>query len=277
MLQQCVRTVLASDHPSFEVVVADQSEDPTTLDADPRVVHLHLDSVGKSAALNAGIDAAAAPTLAFTDDDCTVPAQWLSKGTGMLERYPELSLLFGDLKPMEHDPEKVFVPGGTLGRFQILAGRAALMGRGGAGANCFAPRRLFEVIGGWDELIGPGSRFRSCEEFDLYYRTAAAGLSIARVPSIEVVHWGARPCDDGSAETLLLDYAYGEGGVVGKHLRLGDLRILWQLVKMYRDDALYCIAERDASGVRYARRRSRGLAEALARRVDHDRGVFRAP
>jgi hypothetical protein len=48
-------------------------------------------------------------------------------------------------------------------------------------------------------------------------------------------------------------------------------------VKMYRDDALYCIAERDASGVRYARRRSRGLAEALARRVDHDRGVFRAP
>ena len=38
MLQQCVRTVLASDHPSFEVVVADQSEDPTTLDADPREI-----------------------------------------------------------------------------------------------------------------------------------------------------------------------------------------------------------------------------------------------
>jgi hypothetical protein len=48
-------------------------------------------------------------------------------------------------------------------------------------------------------------------------------------------------------------------------------------MKMYRNDALYCIAERDASGARFARRRSRGLAEAFARPVDHDRGVFRAP
>ena len=277
MLQRCVRTVLASDHPSFEVVVAEQSEDPTPLDADPRLVHLHLDSVGKSAALNAGIDAAVAPTLAFTDDDCTVPTDWLSRGTAMLERYPEVSLLFGDLKPMEHDPEEVFVPGGTLGRFQILTGRAALMARNGAGANCFAPRSLFETIGGWDEMIGPGTRFRSCEEFDLYYRTAAAGLSIARVPSVEVVHWGARAHDDGSGDTLLLDYAYGEGGVVGKHLRLGDVRILWQLMKMYRDDALYSLAEHNSSGVRLARRQSRGLADALACPVDRDRRVFRRP
>ena len=167
MLRTCVQSVLASDHPSFEVIIADQSTVPMRLEPDPRLVHLHLESRGKSSALNAGIAQASAPVIAFTDDDCTVPTHWLRRGESVFEQHPEVSLLFGDLKPMEHDPEELFVPGTMLGRFEILQGWAAIVQRGGAGANCFARRALFDVIAGWDEMIGPGSRFAGCEEFDL--------------------------------------------------------------------------------------------------------------
>ena len=269
--------MLASDHPSFEVIVADQSAVASELEPDPRLVHLHLESKGKSSALNAGIAAATAPVIAFTDDDCTVPAQWLRRGEAVFERHPEVSLLFGDLKPMEHDPEVLFVPGTMLGRFEILQGWSAVVRRGGAGANCFARRALFDVVHGWDEMIGPGSRFAGCEEFDLYYRTATAGLAIAYVPSVEVVHWGARSYADHSAEALLDSYAYGEGGVVTKHVRLGDVRILWHLLKMYVGDALYCLANRDLRGLRMARSRLRGLADAMTCRIDRGNRVFRSP
>ena len=277
MLRTCVQSVLASDHPSFEVIIADQSTVPMRLEPDPRLVHLHLESRGKSSALNAGIAQASAPVIAFTDDDCTVPTHWLRRGESVFEQHPEVSLLFGDLKPMEHDPEELFVPGTMLGRFEILQGWAAVVQRGGAGANCFARRALFDVIAGWDEMIGPGSRFAGCEEFDLYYRTATGGLSIAYVPSVEVVHWGARPYADHSAEALLDSYAYGEGGVVAKHVRLGDLRIMWHLMKMYVGDALYCLSNRDLRGMRMSRSRFHGLADAMTCRIDRRNRVFRAP
>jgi len=45
----------------------------------------------------------------------------------------------------------------------------------------------------------------------------------------------------------------GEGGVVAKHVRLGDLRIMWHLMKMYVGDALYCLSNRDLRGMRMSR------------------------
>ena len=275
MLRGCVESLLASDHESFEVIVADQSVVPTELAADPRLVHLQLASTGKSSALNAGIAQASAPIIAFTDDDCTVPSRWLRKGEAVFERHPGVSLLFGDLKPMEHDPDVLFVPATMLGRFQIFRGWPAITRRGGAGANCFARRALFDVVSGWDEMIGPGSRFPGCEEFDLHYRTATANLSIAYAPAVEVVHWGARAYADNSAEALLDSYAYGEGGVIAKHLCLGDVRIVWHLLKAFAGDALYSLSARDRRGARMSGSRLRGLVDAMTLRVDRKTRVFR--
>ncbi len=193
MLRRCVGSILRSDHPSFEVIIADQSPEPADLGSDARVRHLHLTSRGKSAALNEGIAAAAAPLLAFTDDDCTVPERWLRRGAEVFDHHPEVGLIFGDLRPYEHDPTKWLVPGGALARFRIRSGISAVLSRGGPGANCFARSSACRVVGPWDERIGPGTEFESCEEFDFYYRAAAAGVVVARVPALEVVHWGRRP------------------------------------------------------------------------------------
>jgi hypothetical protein len=76
---------------------------------------------------------------------------------------------------------------------------------------------------------------------------------------------------------LLDSYAYGEGGVVAKHVRLGDLRIMWHLMKMYVGDALYCLSNRDLRGMRMSRSRFHGLADAMTCRIDRRNRVFRAP
>src|SRR5436190_11746326 len=80
---QAVASVLANDHPDFELVVIDQSTDNLTETAlqahadDPRLKYFHVERAGLSAAYNLGISLALAPTVAFTDDDCLAPANWL--------------------------------------------------------------------------------------------------------------------------------------------------------------------------------------------------------
>ena len=144
----------------------------------------------------------------------------------MFAQHPDVSLAFGNLVAAEHDPTQSFVPIADMRDFEVVHGTRAASLRGGAGANMAARRALFDRIGGFDERIGPGSRFLACEEYDLYYRALAAGASVARDPSLVVIHHGARPYAGGIGDELLRSYCYAEGVVFGKHLRRHDRRML---------------------------------------------------
>ena len=61
------------------------------------------------------------------------------------------------------------MPAWTIDEFEIVHAVRRGQIRGGAGANMAARRSTFEAIGLWDEEIGPGSRFRSCEEGDIIF------------------------------------------------------------------------------------------------------------
>src|SRR6185436_19207953 len=84
LLHACIRSILASDHPSFEVLIIDQSKEPYSGTHDPRVDVRHSQARGKSAALNEALGRAKGRFLAFTDDDCTVSSDWLAKGQSLL-------------------------------------------------------------------------------------------------------------------------------------------------------------------------------------------------
>ncbi len=226
MLRTCLGSILANRHDSFEVVVIDQSERAADVPANPRLTYVHSSTRGKSAGLNVGLSAAKAPIVAFTDDDCTVPDDWLVKAEAVLDRHRDVVMVFGDLAADHHDPTKVFIPSGRHERFEIVKGVHFALPIGGPGANMFARRSVFDTIGAWDESIGPGSRFHAAEEFDIFYRTIAVGGAVARDPDLVTIHYGARSYADGSGQALLRSYGYGIGAVIGKHLRLGDLRIL---------------------------------------------------
>lgn len=276
-LARCLASILANDHDSFEVVVVDQSEEPFAAPDDDRLVYDHSPTRGKSAGLNRALELSRADVLAFTDDDCTVPPDWLRRCEDVLTRYPHVSLVFGSLQPIEHDPTTVFVPPATFDGFRIVdkASRAHL--RGGAGADMVARRSLYHAIGGYDEMIGPGSRFGACEEFDIYYRALAADLPVAFDPELATMHWGARPYADGSGRMLKRWYAYGEGAVIGKHLRAGDPRMAVVFLRITGQDAVY-IAEslwhRRLAGIGQLAYKWRGLGRGLVTKVDRRRGVF---
>jgi len=278
-LRALLQTLLANDHPSFEVIVVDQSARPAELPPDERLRYLHRpEMVGKSRGLNEGIRASSGELFAFTDDDCTVERDWLRLGEAVLERHDDVALLFGALVACPHDPPRVFVPEFRPDAFRIVRGLRNVHIRGGAGANMFARRELFEAAGLFDERIGPGERYRSCEEFDLYYRALKAGFAVAHDPHNPVTHWGARPYADGSGQWLLRYYYYGEGAVLAKHLRCGDAQAGIALARIAAEQLgttlSNLIRQRRLTGAGRLAYWIRGLAAGSRARIRKDDRLF---
>jgi glycosyltransferase involved in cell wall biosynthesis len=276
-LARCLASVLACDHDSFEVVVVDQSVPPAPVPDDDRVVHIVTPTTGKSAGLNIGLAAASSDLLAFTDDDCTVPADWLERVEDVFARHPDVAMAFGELRPIPHDPSEVFVTPVELQEFRVVRNTRAAHVRGGAGANMAARRHVFDAIGPYDERIGPGSEFHACEEYDVYYRTLAAGRAVAFTPEVTTTHWGVRSYADGTGQLLKRRYAYGEGAVIGKHLRMGDPRMALVGARITAEDLRFVLSnlrQRRLTGLGQLIYKWQGLIRALLSRVDRRRRVF---
>lgn len=276
-LDRCLASVLACDHDSFEVIVVDQSVPPSPVPTDDRIVHVPTATRGKSAGLNVGVAAARADLVAFTDDDCTVPPDWLDRIEELFARYPEVALAFGELRAIPYDPSQGWVPEVDLDEFRIVRAARSAYVRGGAGANMAARRAVFDAIGGYDELIGPGSRFQACEEYDVYYRVLTSGQTVAFTPELTTTHWGLRLYDDGSGGTLKRRYAYGEGAVIGKHLRLGDARMAAVAVRIILQDLRgigVSLWNRRIIGIGILGYKFAGIARAVVLPVDRRRHVF---
>ncbi|NNE11951.1 MAG: glycosyltransferase [Ilumatobacter sp.] len=279
-LRRCVSSILASANASTEILVIDQSERPSTLTDDPRVRHIPTRTVGKSAALNVGIAAARGALLAFTDDDCTVPADWLASAEALLDGHPDVGMAFGLVKSIEHDPSQTFVPTVEFDEFRIMERARDAHVRGGGGGDLIARSELFDEVGLWDETIGPGARFPGCEEWDLYFRALSAGVPVAMTPDVEVLHWGARPYADGSGQSLIRSYAYGEGAVIGKHLRLRNADMLVPMCRILVDDLARIVESfrhRRLSGVGALAWKCRGIVAGLLAPVDRQAVAGRAP
>ncbi len=87
-----------SPSPAYHRTTASATSQPT-----PAASHQHSTSASLPRA----------DLLAFTDDDCTVPADWLAHIEAIFVAYPEVSMAFGELRPMPHDPHETYVPGWT--------------------------------------------------------------------------------------------------------------------------------------------------------------------
>jgi hypothetical protein len=100
-LPEALDSVLTQDHPSFEVIVVDDG----STDATPAVVAAYGDAVrgirrengGLNAATSTGIDAARGRYLTFIDADDSWPRDRLSRLADVLDRRPEVGLVWGDM------------------------------------------------------------------------------------------------------------------------------------------------------------------------------------
>lgn len=229
LIGQSVKAVLANDHPDFDVVIVDQSDDDATgrivralADADPRLRYLHTAPPGLSRAYNVGACSVSAPILAFTDDDCVARPDWITTIAAAFAAEPDAELLYGRVAL----PASLALAPGEVPVLPIARAERLDSRRGfriyGMGANFALRRQLLARIGGFDEILGGGGPLRSSQDFDLQYRAYLSGAVVLLRPEVSVDHYGLRSRSQWPA--TLRAYGIGDGAFYMKHVRCGDAR-----------------------------------------------------
>jgi GT2 family glycosyltransferase len=220
-LRRCLESISACDPPPAEVLVVDQSHDPAieglvegVVGDRARVVPSY--GLGVARSRNDGLRAAEHTVVLITDDDCTVPANWVATGDRLAAAYRG-AIVTGRVLPVG-DPRAVPSTKDDPVPVDLSAER-----RGGwlFGNNMVLPRDRVLELGGFDERFGPEE---AAEDNEFCYRWLKAGRALRYEPSLVVEHHDWRSPED--LERLYVRYARGEGFFYAKHLRRGDLRML---------------------------------------------------
>jgi len=235
LLGDTVTSIGSGDALPSEIVIVDQSDAGTPSPAwhvpNPVVLqHVRTATRGVSAGRNLGARAARTALIAFIDDDMRVEPQWLSALTKALTAAGPSAAVTGRVTDGGPEGEGTFVSATVNGASPVsYAGRINIDVL--AGGNMAVYRDAFLRLGGFDERLGPGTRFPAAEDNDLGFRMLAAGLRIVYVPEAVLVHRAWRRTS--SYVPLRFAYGHGKGGFYIKHLHLSDLhmarRLAWDL------------------------------------------------
>lgn len=278
-----VKHVLANDHDRFTVTVIDQSEDDQTgqivravAETDDRVTYHHTSEAGLSRAYNLGIAITDAPILAFTDDDCVAPTDWIGSVEAAFTTEPDADLLYGQVVSLEEGTESSLTPSLKFDEPERMSKTDGFRVFG-MGANFAARRRLFEAIGGFDEILGGGGPLKSAQDYDLAYRTYSAGRVIILRPEVVIRHDGRREWRDWP--TLLENYGFGDGAFYTKHIRCRDPYAFWLFARQAGTYAARHMAKRlrrEDPTPAYLVGLRRGLRASFKFGVDSDRRMYKA-
>jgi len=226
MIEPAMHSLIALAHPSFEIVVVDQSADNVTGDlirslseTDSRIRYVHTDRVGLSCGRNDGIAISRGDLVAFTDDDCIVDTGWL----GAIETEMQdarVAGVFGRVLPNEYRGRSGIDLAFKDSLERIEYAEKAIPWYIGHGANMAFRRADLVALGGFDEILGAGGRLPSHEDGDMSYRMLASGRRVVFAPSSLVFHRQWRDWDERKRTERA--YGLGAGGQFTKYIRCGD-------------------------------------------------------
>lgn len=227
-----VETVLANTYPDFDLTVIDQSTNDQTEqivrgigERDGRVRYRRMNQSGLSRAYNLAITSTDGPIIAFTDDDCLAPPDWIEKIVQAFAEQRDGQLMYGQVvAAYPQDGGEELTPALPIPKPERLD-RSNGFRVFGMGANFAARRSLFERAGLFDEALGGGGPLKSSQDFDLAYRAYRRDAPILLRPEVIVRHDGRREREDWPA--LLRAYGFGDGAFYSKHVRCGDLYAVW--------------------------------------------------
>lgn len=191
--------------------------------------------IGRGAACNAGVEAAAGRWLLFADvDDELGPGYLDSMSDALADRRFVASRLDCD----------------TLNASWVRASRSPAqihgLGEGlfayGYGATLGFHRDLFGAVGGFDESLPAG------EDIDFCYRAGLAGEELAFVPDA-ILRYRYRDSLSGIARQA---YRYGRSGAIlyRRYRSLGDVRQpFWSMLRSWLGIARLGVGVRDKAGL----------------------------
>jgi GT2 family glycosyltransferase len=236
-LLETVESVLQGAVRPAEIVIVDQSDEAhPSLGAmgarDGCAIRYFLSAErGVSRARNAGMRAAATELLIYTDDDVFVDRGWLSPMVRTLAELGPRGVVTGRVLAAPDEVPGAFAPALVASEAPAeYVGRIArdVLEAGNMGVH----RTTMLELGGFDEELGPGTRFPAGEDNDMGYRLLAAGCRIRYVPEGVIYHRAWR----GPEEYLPLRWRYGigQGAYYGKHLRGGGRYMAGRLGRLLR-------------------------------------------
>ncbi len=194
LLRRCLDAATTQHYPDYEVIVVDDGSTDNTGEMVrsefPQVRYIRQEpNRGPAAARNRGIAAATGAIIAFTDDDCLVPADFLIRLAEGYQQHPEVAGVGGYLEApdnvLQHNIFAQFEayvthhiyhagPEPYVGGFECPAG----------GTNSMSYRKqVLEEVGGFDEIFPvPGG-----EDADLKWRVVQRSYLLLYVP-VKVLH-----------------------------------------------------------------------------------------
>ncbi|WP_174887052.1 glycosyltransferase [Streptomyces abyssomicinicus] len=207
-LARAVDSLLAQDHPDFEVVVVDNAPVTTATRElvegryGERVRYVREPGPGLARAHNAGLAATSGEVVAFTDDDVVADPRWLSELTAPFAADPGLGCTTGLILPARlRTPAQVLLEsnGGFAKGFAPRVYDPAAppaddplfpftAGRFGSGAAMAFRTAVLRSVGGFDAATGTGTPARGGDDLYGFVRVIGDGHRLRYVPRALVWH-----------------------------------------------------------------------------------------
>lgn len=210
-----LETVLAQTTVTAEVIVVDQNGDDRLVPilAPYRggipLTHLRSSIANANTARNLGLRHARGEIVCFPDDDCLLPEGVLARADAAFAADAALAVLTGPAASPE---------GGLgSGRWRQESGPITLANvwTSVIEFNLFLRREVALALGGFDETLGPGTRFGSAEGNDLVARALRSGRVARYDASLRIIHPDKRLTPVAAARAGL--YGAGLGLVLRRH------------------------------------------------------------
>lgn len=214
----------------WEVLIIDNnSTDSTKVVCEPFVLchpqkfrYIFEAKQGKSLALNSAIHEARGDVLVFTDDDCIPDPGWVGAIVHEFASDPSLFVLGGrvELYCKEDRPITIRTYMERI-LFCSLDQLFSLI----PGCNMAIRRDVFDAVGDFDPLLGPGTKVEAAEDIEFLYRVFKKGFKIVYCPDVLVYHNHGRRTD-AQVQALNHKYVVGRGAFYCKYILKADLSVL---------------------------------------------------
>ncbi|MET9774314.1 glycosyltransferase [Streptomyces sp. NPDC006367] len=226
-LARALDSLLAQDHPDFEIVVVDNA--PVTGETRELVERKYGERVryvcepvpGLAAAHNRGLAAVRSEVTAFTDDDVVADPRWLTELTTPFAADPGLGCATGLILPARlRTPAQVlleshggFAKGFTPRTYDPARPPADeplfpfTAGRFGSGASMAFRTAALRAAGGFDPATGAGTHARGGDDLYGFVRILAQGGRLHYTPAALVWHHHRETWRDLETQA----YGYGAG------------------------------------------------------------------
>lgn len=226
-LARALDSLLAQEHPRFEVVVVDNA--PVTDETRELVERKYGERAryvcepvpGLAVAHNTGLATARGEVVAFTDDDVVADPRWLTELTSPFTADPRLGCATGLILPARlRTPAQVLLEshGGFAKGFTPTTYDPQdpprdeplfpfTAGRFGSGANMAFRTEVLRAVGGFDPATGAGTPARGGDDLYGFVRVLAQGHRLRYTPYALVWHHHRETWADLETQA----YGYGAG------------------------------------------------------------------